>query len=118
MTGYQDPMVQDAREDKLPKWAALMIVRLRQQVEAAERKAAMARLATDPHGTDTIIDAYADIPIGLPKGANVRFKLGATDDAREYVDIRVEHGRAHVMGGGMIDVRPRSGNVVIIGSCG
>ncbi len=107
----QNIIVVDDRETRLPKWAQEKLADARRRVESAERSANKARLATNPADTNTVIDPYADIPIGLPKNANVRFLLG-DERRRSYVDVRVDGDAVHVMGGGMLAVMPKSGNVV------
>lgn len=104
-------LVIDPREEKLPKWAREEFARLRRRTADAERDAETARLATDPADSDTLIEPYEPVPVGLGNGTPVRFLLG--DD---YVDVRVKRDSsgtyAEVMAGERVSVRPQSSNVV------
>lgn len=108
----------DSREAKLPVWARTYIERLRRVVQDAESDRDAARLATDSAGSDTVIDPYADIPIGLGKGTIVRFRLG--DERRmEWADVSVIHtgdGRTllQIMAGSTVHIEPRAANVVYV----
>lgn len=63
----------DPREGKLPVWAQGLIAECRQAAQEWRGLNEAARLATKPDKTDTIIDQYAELPIGLPVGAEVTF---------------------------------------------
>ncbi len=101
----------DPREEKLPKWAREEFARLRRRAANAEQDAETARLATDPGESDTLIEPFEPVPVGLGNGTPVRFLLG--DD---YVDVRVKRESwgtfAEVMAGERVSVRPQSSNVV------
>lgn len=101
----------DPREEKLPKWAREEFARLRRRTADAERDAEVARLATSASESDTLIEPYEPVPVGLGNGTLVRFLLG--DD---HVDVRVKRESwgtyAEVMAGERVSVRPQSSNVV------
>ena len=106
----------DPREAKLPVWARKHIESLRRRVEDAESDRDAALLATDPAGSDTVLDAYAAIPVGLGKGTIVRFRLG-DENRQEWVDVhvvRIHDGRRllQVMAGTSIHIEPRATNVI------
>lgn len=119
-----DPMTPDPREDKLPRWAAETLTRLRRRVSDEQRRADAARLAGGPEDTDTVIEPYDEIPVRLPKGQRVRFYVGpqiareGVDRHRDYIDVRVEPAsrlspaRLTLHSGGSIVVRPQVTNVV------
>lgn len=106
----------DPREANLPVWARAYISTLRRGLEDAEIARNEARLATSPATSDTILDAYDDIPIGLGRGPIVRFRLG--DERRmEWADVSVIHihdGRTllQVMAGSTVRIEPRAANVI------
>lgn len=105
----------DPREERLAKWARDLIDDLRRKVEDAEREAEEARLATRPDETDTVIQPYDDIPIGLPKGERVRFRLGPPGDLRHYLEVRVaDDFTVEVMAGASLRVYPRASNVILL----
>lgn len=110
----------DPRFERLPKWARDRITRLEREVEDARREREEARLATDPAKSSALLDAWADVPIGLGKDARVRFVLGP-DDGRQWADVHVlrdytTDGLAiEIMGGDGLTVRPQSSNVVVVG---
>ncbi|WP_319459786.1 hypothetical protein [Micromonospora sp. RTP1Z1] len=70
-----------------------------------------ARLATSPDETDTLIDRYDDIPIGLPTGCRVKFKVGPSD-LRDYIEVRVAQGGVEVHAGGPMAIIPQVTNVL------
>jgi hypothetical protein len=106
----------DPREDRLPAWVRQQFATLRRRTEDAEQERADARLATDPAESDTVLDAYADIPIGLGKEAIVRFRLG-DEERMEWIDAKVSHD-AHggtylrLMSGENLQIEPCSSNRV------
>jgi hypothetical protein len=108
----------DEREQRLPKWAQKELESLRRQVRNAERAAEEARLATSPDESDTIIDRYTEGPIGLGKGARVRFlPEGHEGDGwhhHNYLEVRVEDGGIQVHAGGQLSILPRVSNSVQI----
>lgn len=105
------------REARLPAWTRDLIASLRRRVIEAEAADIAARLATLPSESNTVVDAYADVPIGLGVSPTVRFYVG---DARrdDWIDARViMQGRdvvLNIMAASSITVAPRSGNVVEI----
>ncbi|GAB3847354.1 hypothetical protein GCM10029963_28700 [Micromonospora andamanensis] len=109
----------DPREAKLPRWARDEMARLRKvadQCEAriaeAERQAERARLATDPDGSDTVLEPYGD-EIGLGNGKRVRFRLPGRDRLRQWVDVRVtRYGTVELMGGDALTLHPSASNVL------
>ena len=106
----------DPREAKLPVWARKHIETLRRRAEDAEIDRDAALLATDPAGSDTVLDAYAAIPIGLGKGTIVRFRLG-DENRMEWADVHVVretggHRRLQIMAGTSIHIEPRATNVI------
>jgi hypothetical protein len=120
---YVDPMATDEREEKLPPWVREKLTRLRRTVEDVQEQLEVAKLAQAPEGTDTFLDGGGtrrDM-VRLPKGALIRYNLGAVEHV-EHVDVRVKEeyvGRQRqqviqVMGGGQIAVKPLSGNLVLI----
>lgn len=56
----------DPREEKLPRWAQVLLCELRREVASAKATAQAARLATDPEGSDMVLDPYKN-RIGLGK---------------------------------------------------
>ena len=108
----------DPREAKLPVWARTYIERLRRVAQDAERDRDEARLATNPAESDTVLDAYASIPIGLGKSPNVRFRLGS-EERSEWIDVRTHRdheGKTYVevRSGDSLLIRPQVTNVVRI----
>lgn len=105
----------DPREAKLPAWVRAEFDRLRRRTENAERDRDEARLATDPSTSDTVLDPYNDIPIGLGKGTAIRFRLGS-EGRMEWADAKVRHDRdgayMQIRSGGTMTIEPRSGNLV------
>jgi len=120
---YQDPMVEQEREGRLPVYAQQLIADLRRLVERAQKEAREAALETDPHGSVVVINRHAGMPHGpeLPIGLGdetVTFRLGDG----HAIDARVEPGRLgrnsrlRLTGNGELAdsllVRPVSNNVV------
>lgn len=96
-----------AREAKLPKWAQQELGRLRRDLEAAQK-----RLTAGPEDSDTFVQSYSygDIPLG--DSPSILFKVG--ESWQDKFTVRREGKYLNVMGGGMIAVMPRGGNVVRI----
>lgn len=107
----------DAEFAKLPKWAQRRVENLIRRTRDAEKRAEEARLATEPHLSDTLLFPYADIPIGLGKGETVRFitATGEVDRHNKHVDIRVdEWGRVVIHGTRTIHIIPQASNAARI----
>ena len=109
-------MSTDLREERLPKWAKDEMARLRRDAEQARQGERKARLDTRPDASDTILDSYEPVPIGLGKGTRVRFIVGDASDA--WIDVHVEtpagSSRPHieVHGGCGLRITPRVSNAV------
>jgi hypothetical protein len=101
----------DPREGRLPAWAQRKLDSARHLVRVAQEQAEAARLATKPDETDTIVDRYADIPIGLPKGCRVRYRTGP-HDLSDYFEIRADGNGVEVHAGGPMIVIPQVTNVL------
>jgi hypothetical protein len=104
-------MEQDPREGKLPQWAQRKLADSRRAVQFATEQAQEARLATKPSETDTVVDRYADIPIGLPKGCRVRYRTGP-HDLSDYFEIRADGNGVEVHAGGPMVILPQVTNVL------
>jgi hypothetical protein len=118
-------MVPTAREARLPVWARDLLANLRRQVLEANREAHEAHLTTKPEDSDTILNPFERRPIGLGRGALVRFNLfdlplpeGRYRDDH-YIDVRIQESvtgrlprRVQIMGGGMVLLQPKSGNTL------
>lgn len=106
---------------RLPKWTQQIIERLEQKVEMLERM--VKERDGEIEVTDTWIDEGWRGPghkfRPLPKGALVRFDLGDSG-GRQYVEVQVLRGSQHnrpaiqIMGGDMIKICPRSGNLAYV----
>jgi hypothetical protein len=111
-----NPMEQDPREDKLPKWAQDQLATLRRKVTDAERRAEEARLASGPEDSDTFLHPHDEIPVRLGRGEPVRFQLG--ENYFDYLDVRIKRDRRDgpylelMSGGGVLALRPQVSNVV------
>jgi hypothetical protein len=97
----------------LPVWAQDYIHTLERKLKDAEKSELAARLATHPEDTDTVIDRYNEVPIGLPKGQFVRFQA---HNLGGWVDVKTEDrgGWVKVMGHRTLEVQPQSSNVVLV----
>ena len=114
---YQDPTIPDPREGNLPKWAQDLLNDLRRITNEAREGADDARLATDPFGSDMLIDAYDRIPIGLGTRPKLKVVLGRRQpdgDPIDYVDVRLtEDGKGiELMGSATLSIRPQVTNVI------
>jgi hypothetical protein len=112
-------LLADAREDRLPKWAQDTIHALRRRVVEEQRRANQSREAGGPEDTDTLLDAWDDVPGRLRKGERVRFLVGdpsTVSRRRDWIDVRVSRDgrqpRLQLMGGGSLVVRPSVTNVL------
>ncbi|WVX87983.1 hypothetical protein SEA_SNEK_63 [Arthrobacter phage Snek] len=66
----------EERLARLPLWAKEEIRRLQQRAFRAEEELALHRSgAYGPADTDTVVDPYRRVPLNLPKGASVEFRL-------------------------------------------
>jgi len=117
------PEPDQAWENRLPVRARGLLVQLRQIAHEWKACAEAARLATNPHATDTVLDASSVVPIGLPRGCDITFKLGLLVDRDrsrdEWIQVRARTrgpGRSHIeiMGpmGNPLHVLPYSTNVI------
>ncbi len=111
----------DPREKKLPLYAQELLRSCRERVAQWEAYAVKARLDTNPDETDTIIDDYSDHPIGLPRGEAVKFRQPGDRHRRAYITARMqsasrseEAGWVLIQAGDMIEVRPQSGNTILV----
>lgn len=84
---YTDPEEAQDREQKLPVWAQDTINMLRRKVKDERGRADQARRGGGPEDTDTLLDAYDDVPVRLRKGEQVTFRLGERYD--QYLQARV-----------------------------
>lgn len=81
-------MAPQDRELRLPAYARGLIENLRRTVERLEGERDAARFATNPGESDTLIDVFADPPIGLGRGTMVRFLLNGDPSSR--VDVHTD----------------------------
>lgn len=105
------------KEGKLPKWAKNYIGSLRTALASAIAHAEGARLATKPDDTDTLIDYYSDVPIGLPPGERVRFLVGdeLLGKHRDWIDVRVTGSVVDVMASRGLAILPGASNTCRMG---
>lgn len=107
----------DPREAKLPVWVRTELATLRRRVQNAELELNETRLDTDPANSDTVLDAYSAIPVGLGKGTSVRFRLG-NERHSQWADCKVKRDHngmnpyLQIMAGTGVTVEPWSSNVI------
>jgi hypothetical protein len=116
---YVDPMKPDSREGNLPKWAQQMFGNLRRRTMEAEKQRDDARLATDPDGSDAVLDVHADVPIGLGKNRRVTFvfrsyESGGPLDWIEVYRNRDNPNQVEVSGSRTLTIRPHVTNVISV----
>jgi hypothetical protein len=119
---YQDPKKPDPREGNLPKWAQELLSNLRRRAREAEKGEQEARLATDPVGSDMIIDRYGKTPIGLGRGPQLRVTAVLTrdhdDDPLDWVEFRISesgHGitrAVEITASSTLNIQPQVTNVI------
>lgn len=99
--------------DRLPKYARDEIEELRRLTAEAVNRAQEARLATSPSESDTTLDPYAEIPIGLGVGPTIRFTLGNVN----YLNCEVRRRRdgrpyLYVRGSDEVHLAPEASNAI------
>lgn len=106
----------DERESKLPRWVQDKLISMRRIAREAVDANEQARLASDPDGSNTLLDCYEETPIGLGKGTEVRFLVG--ENSLDYIDVKVRQDPngpyLHVAGGDSLLVFPQATNVVSV----
>lgn len=95
---------------RLPRWAQLELRNLASRLAVAERDLAEARGAIAQDATDTLAHPYDDVPLALPAGASVAFRLGPT--WRDTIRVRIRDGRLNLNGDSGLMVLPRASNDV------
>jgi hypothetical protein len=113
-----DPREPQDRETRLPVWAQDVLADLRRKLADAEAARDAALLATDPAGSDAVLNPYADLPIGLGRETLVRFPL----DRDDWLDVRRAGKSMHepwphrlqVMGSHPLIIRSSSSNVITV----
>lgn len=115
-----NPMEQDPREDKLPKWAQQTIDTLRIRVKTMQDINEETRLATNPDESDTILRRFDTDggDIGLGNRPLIRFYLEPADGlrnprARKAVDVNVlSNGNVRIAVDGTLVVYPSASNSI------
>lgn len=101
------PEEQARRFDRLPAWARDEMKRLQYRAFRAEEELAAHRSgAYGPADTDTVVSPYREVPLNLPKGATVEFRLG---DHRA-IRVRVVDGEIELNGDGRLHMTPDASN--------
>lgn len=96
----------DPREERLPKWAQPELRSLRRKLEVAEQEAEALR--GNVGETDVHVQNYTSHDQPLPKGAQIKFRLGDRYD--EYVTVRIEGDRLSLNGGRFLTIHPHVSN--------
>lgn len=108
----------DDREAGLAKWAQERMARLRYLAESAQRIARDARLATDPVGSQALLDYFGDTPIGLGRWPEVYYVMpGKSERDRRYISVkhsRQDPERLMIHGSEAILFRPQSTNLITV----
>lgn len=103
----------EEREARLPGWAKEEIKRLRLRAFRAEEELAAHRSgAYGPPDSDTVVSPYRDVPLSLPKGSTIEYRLqgGGRIRARATGDV------LELMGDGQLTITPKVTNVVEVRS--
>lgn len=108
------PLTQAERLDRLPGWAKEEIKRLQQRAFRAEEELAVHRSgAYGPADTDTVVSPYRDVPLNLPKGATVEYRLQDGGVIRVRTTSR---GVLEIMGDGQLTLVPKVTNLIEVRS--
>jgi hypothetical protein len=101
-------MTDDARMERLPKWARDEIKVLNMRLAEARE-----RLSQGPENSDTIAEPFGDAPRPLGTGTIVRFTINPSDpdDWASYFDVSLREGELRVRSGSArTAVLPESSN--------
>jgi len=107
-----DPQPDQARLDRLPKWAAEEIVRLRNKIDGLNRV-----ISAGPADSNAFLNPYRDFPTPLGKDPTIQFRDG--EDPLNGFTVQFKNGEILVQGmapayDDYLGVFPMSGNYVAI----
>lgn len=107
-------MADAMKEARLPKWAQAELASLRRRLDLAEDERDDLREGLfGPDDTDTKADPYGSVPVNLPKGVTVEFRIGYGQE--DLVRARVTDEGLNINGNVGIVVLPKATNDVVIG---
>ena len=107
-------MADAMKESRLPKWAQAELKDLRRRLDLAEDERDDLREGLyGPDDTDTKADPYGSVPVNLPKGALVEFRIGYGPE--DIVRVRTCDEGLNINGSTGIVVLPKASNDVVIG---
>lgn len=107
-------MADAMKESRLPKWAQAELADLRRRLDRAEDERDDLRESVfGPSDTDTHADPYGSVPINLPKGGLIQFRIGYGEE--DVVRVRTCAEGLNINGSVGIVVIPKASNDVVIG---
>lgn len=107
-------MADAMKEARLPKWAQAELKDLRRRLDLAEdERDDLKESVFGPAETDTHADPYGSVPINLPKGGLIQFRIGYGSE--DLVRARVTDEGLSLNSSTGIIVIPQASNDVLIG---
>jgi hypothetical protein len=98
---------------RLPKWAQAYVADLEKRLDRAEdERDDLRENILGPAETDTHADPYGSVPINLPKGCTVQFRIGYGSE--DIVRARVTAEGLNVNGSTGIVIIPGASNDVLV----